>query len=648
MVNVAQHRRLPVGAELQPVAFTFASGHPITAASRSSSKRAPAARPVSSPRPRARWLLLRHVPQAARRHALPLPPRRRRDALSRPGLALPARRPARPLRGRRPARRSAGPTRDWRGRRLAGPGDLRDARRHVHAARAPGPPPRASCPRWPTLGITVIELMPVAEFPGRFGWGYDGVDLFAPTRLYGTPGRLPPLRRRAPTPPGLGVILDVVYNHLGPDGNYLDAVLRPTTSPTATRTSGARRSTSTAPTPARCASSSSRTPATGSTSSTSTACGSTRRRRSSTPRPTHILAAIGRAAREAARRARRSSSSPRTSRRTRGWSRPAEQGGYGLDALWNDDFHHSAMVAAHRPQRGLLHRLPRHAAGVHLRRQVRLPLPGPALHLAEEAPRHARRSTCRRRAFVTFLQNHDQVANSARGQRAAPADQPRPLPRDDRAAAARAGHADAVPGPGVRRLDARSSTSPTTTPSCAQLVRQGPRRVPRAVPQPRRRREMQARPARPRRPRRPSSAASSTSPSASATPTSTQLHRDLLRLRREDPVFRRAAAGRRRRRRARAGGVRAALLRRRTADDRLLLVNLGRDLHLDPAPEPLLAPPDGTPLGARSGRARTRATAAAAPAPLGDRRTAGASPARPRSSLRPCRTRERRAMTATI
>ena len=70
------------------------------------------------------------------------------------------------------------------------------------------------------IGITVIEMMPVAEFPGRFGWGYDGVDLFAPTHLYGTPEDLCRFVDRAHAL-GLGVILDVVYNHIGPDGNYL-------------------------------------------------------------------------------------------------------------------------------------------------------------------------------------------------------------------------------------------------------------------------------------------------------------------------------------------------------------------------------------------------------------------------------------------
>ncbi|WP_321573476.1 alpha-amylase family glycosyl hydrolase, partial [Geminicoccus flavidas] len=70
------------------------------------------------------------------------------------------------------------------------------------------------------IGITVIEMMPVNEFAGQFGWGYDGVGLFAPTRLYGTPDELRSFIDVAHGH-GIGVILDVVYNHLGPDGNYL-------------------------------------------------------------------------------------------------------------------------------------------------------------------------------------------------------------------------------------------------------------------------------------------------------------------------------------------------------------------------------------------------------------------------------------------
>jgi len=75
-------------------------------------------------------------------------------------------------------------------------------------------------PRLAEVGVTTLEVMPVAEFAGRFGWGYDGVNLFAPTRLYGTPDDL----RRfvdASHRLGLAVILDVVYNHFGPVGNFM-------------------------------------------------------------------------------------------------------------------------------------------------------------------------------------------------------------------------------------------------------------------------------------------------------------------------------------------------------------------------------------------------------------------------------------------
>ena len=70
------------------------------------------------------------------------------------------------------------------------------------------------------LGITAIELMPVADAAGRWNWGYDGVYLFAPNHNYGTPDDLKRLVDAAHTK-GLAVILDVVYNHLGPEGNYL-------------------------------------------------------------------------------------------------------------------------------------------------------------------------------------------------------------------------------------------------------------------------------------------------------------------------------------------------------------------------------------------------------------------------------------------
>lgn len=70
------------------------------------------------------------------------------------------------------------------------------------------------------LGVTHLSLMPVADFPGQRGWGYDGVSLFAPHQAYGGPQGLKKLVDACHAR-GLAVMLDVVYNHLGPDGNYL-------------------------------------------------------------------------------------------------------------------------------------------------------------------------------------------------------------------------------------------------------------------------------------------------------------------------------------------------------------------------------------------------------------------------------------------
>lgn len=70
------------------------------------------------------------------------------------------------------------------------------------------------------LGVTAVELLPLASFPGQWNWGYDGVNLFAPSANYGTPDDLRAFVDAAHAR-GLAVILDVVYNHLGPEGNYL-------------------------------------------------------------------------------------------------------------------------------------------------------------------------------------------------------------------------------------------------------------------------------------------------------------------------------------------------------------------------------------------------------------------------------------------
>ncbi|MBX9583396.1 MAG: malto-oligosyltrehalose trehalohydrolase, partial [Gemmataceae bacterium] len=107
----------------------------------------------------------------------------------------------------------------WKGRTL--PGQV-IYELHVGTFTAEGTWAAAAreLPELADAGFTVVEVMPVADFPGRFGWGYDGVNLFAPTRLYGRPDdfrRFVDAAHRL----GLAVILDVVYNHLGADGNYL-------------------------------------------------------------------------------------------------------------------------------------------------------------------------------------------------------------------------------------------------------------------------------------------------------------------------------------------------------------------------------------------------------------------------------------------
>lgn len=81
---------------------------------------------------------------------------------------------------------------------------------------------QAALPKLAELGVTAVELMPIADFPGTRNWGYDGVLPYAPDTAYGTPEDLKALVDAAHEQ-GLMIFLDVVYNHFGPDGNYLSA-----------------------------------------------------------------------------------------------------------------------------------------------------------------------------------------------------------------------------------------------------------------------------------------------------------------------------------------------------------------------------------------------------------------------------------------
>jgi maltooligosyltrehalose trehalohydrolase len=107
----------------------------------------------------------------------------------------------------------------WQGHN---PGELILYELHVGTFTAEGTfdAARQRLPYLADLGVTTIELMPVADFAGRRNWGYDGVSLFAPSRAYGRPDDLRALVDEAHSL-GLSVMLDVVYNHLGPEGAYV-------------------------------------------------------------------------------------------------------------------------------------------------------------------------------------------------------------------------------------------------------------------------------------------------------------------------------------------------------------------------------------------------------------------------------------------
>ncbi len=436
------------------------------------------------------------------------------------------------------------------------------------------------------IGITTIELMPVAEFPGRFGWGYDGVALFAPYHHYGSPSDF---RRFVDTAHavGIGVVLDVVYNHIGPDGNYLGHFAKsyftdryrndwgeainfdgPDAGPVREfflsnaaywieefHIDGLRLDATQQIFDA------------------------------SSP---HIIAEISRVTREHA--GRRSiwivaENEPQDTRIVRS----ADKGGYGLDAMWNDDFHHSARVALTSrsdayytdyrgsPQefisalkwgflyQGQYYKWQKQRRGT------------PSLDLPPET-------------FVTFIENHDQLANSARGERC---------------------HEQASRGT-LRAMTALLLLSPSTPmlfqgqefaasapflyfadhrEELAGLVAEGRREFLRQFPglaQPDVQ-QMLAAPNAPETFMRCKLDFNDRERNAGMY----RLHRDLLALRRDDPRFSIQPA------RGMDGAVLgdAAFVLRYFAEspgeERLLLVNLGRDLLFDPGAEPLLAPPPG-------------------------------------------------------
>jgi maltooligosyltrehalose trehalohydrolase len=437
------------------------------------------------------------------------------------------------------------------------------------------------------VGITVIEAMPVADFPGRFGWGYDGVNLFAPTRLYGRPDDFRTFVNTAHRL-GLGVILDVVYNHLGPDGNYLGQFSPAYFSDRyktdwglAINFDGADSA------PVREYFTANAAHWIAEYHLDGLRLDATQNIYDSSER--NILADIGAACRRAA--GKRSiilvgENEPQEVRLIRSIA----DGGYGLDMMWNDDFHHTARVA-------LTGRREAYYTDY-------LGSPQEFVSAAKYGYLYQgqwykwqkkRRGTptfgVAPAAFVNFIENHDQVANSGRGQRCHAVTGPGRY---------RAMSALLLLGPGTPMLfqgQEFAASSPFLyfadhEPELAKLVCKGRTAFLAQFPsvaQP----EMHAwlpDPADPRTFER-----CKLDPAERERNTRfVDLHRDLLRLRRDDPAFR-----------PRPGGVDGAVLGPAAfvlrffgpepggPDDRLLVVNFGTDLHLHPAPEPLLAPPEG-------------------------------------------------------
>ena len=436
------------------------------------------------------------------------------------------------------------------------------------------------------LGVTVLEMMPVAEFAGQFGWGYDGVDLYAPTHLYGRPDDLRRFVDRAHAN-GLAVILDVVYNHLGPDGNYLK--------PFAPEYFSTRYDTEWGE----------------ALNFDGDGSGPVREyfianagywieefhfdglRLDATQQifdasPEHIIAAVGRRVREAARGRGTIIVAENEPQDVRGLH-PSEQGGFGLDGQWNDDFHHVARVAAtgsraayYSDYTGSPQELVSAVTRGYLYQGQRSTWQG--------KPRGTPTAGIPPMKFVTFLQNHDQVANSARGDR---------LHRVTSPGRHRALTALLLLAPGTPMLFQGQEFSASTPflyfadhgHPLAEQVREGRVHFLSQFPA-----------------LATAEARDSLADPGSATSferskldhaererhtEALTLHRDLLALRRADPVF---ALQRNDTIAGAVLGSSAFVLRFSGGrhGDRLLLVNLGADLDLHVLPEPLLAPFAGT------------------------------------------------------
>lgn len=447
---------------------------------------------------------------------------------------------------------------------------------------------RAAADRLPDLaqlGVTVIEVMPVAEFPGRFGWGYDGVDLFAPFHGYGQPDDFRAFVDGAHRE-GLGIILDVVYNHVGPDGNYLRqfadqyfSTRHATEWGDAINYDGDRcdgvREFVLANVKHWIAE----------YHLDGLRLDATHAIRDESPR--HLLADIGEAARAAAGNRRVLIAAENEPQDTR-LVRAAATGGHELDHLWCDDFHHSAFVAATGRREAYFTDYAGTPQEFVSAMKYGILFQG-QYYQWQKQRRGGPSWDVERHRMVFYLENHDQVANSRDGRRL------HQLTSPGRYRALTAVLLLAQQSPLLFQGQEFGSTRPFLyfadhAPELASLVRKGRAGFLSEFPSIGDARD----------------AHELDDPSAPATfersrldpgererhTTHLALHRDLIALRRDDPVIR--DGGNTRLDGAVLGDAAFAIRYFGIAGDRLLIVNLGADLDLAIAPEPLLAAPKET------------------------------------------------------
>jgi maltooligosyltrehalose trehalohydrolase len=431
------------------------------------------------------------------------------------------------------------------------------------------------------VGITCIEIMPLNEFGGSFGWGYDGVNWFAPSHLYGSPDDVRALVDAAHAR-GLAVILDVVYNHLGPDGNYLPQFSDSVMAKQVTDWGDAINYDGEGSAGVRELAIENAGYWISEFHFDGLRLDATQNIYDKSPR--HILADITTKARAAAQGR---SIFVIGENESQDMKLVTE---YGIDALWNDDFHHSAFVAMTGNNEAYLSGY--RGAPQEFVSAAKYGFLFQGQHFAwQEQRRGTPALRVPGRHFIAFLESHDQVSNLARSMRAHQLASPAqcralkgllllspqtpmlfqgeefgasaPFPffaghTGELAKAVYKGRAEFLAQfPGVKESGLATvldPADPRTMEKCRIDWRQ---------------REENRR--------------------------SLALHRELLRLRREDPVISRQPAADPRERDGAVIAPQAFCLRFFSEEhgDRLLVVNLGIGLALDPAPEPLLAPPAG-------------------------------------------------------